>query len=55
MAARSIVEAFPQIKCTVLDLPRVIHNVPADGVVNYVAGDMFQLVPPAQAVLVKVN
>jgi hypothetical protein len=53
--ARAIVEAFPQIKCTVLDLPRVIDNVPADGVVNYVAGDMFNLVPPAQAVLVKVK
>uniref|UniRef100_A0ACD5W7L0 Uncharacterized protein n=1 Tax=Avena sativa TaxID=4498 RepID=A0ACD5W7L0_AVESA len=41
------------IKCTVLDLPRVIDAIPADGVVNYVAGDMFNLVPPAQAVLVK--
>uniref|UniRef100_A0ACD5ZY35 Uncharacterized protein n=1 Tax=Avena sativa TaxID=4498 RepID=A0ACD5ZY35_AVESA len=54
-AARSIVEAFPQIKCTVLDLPPVIDAIPADGVVNYVAGDMFKLVPPAQAVLVKVK
>ncbi|CAM0875953.1 unnamed protein product [Alopecurus aequalis] len=52
-AARSIVEAFPKIKCTVVDLPQVIDNVPADSVVNYVAGDMFKLVPPAQAVLVK--
>uniref|UniRef100_A0ACD5X604 Uncharacterized protein n=1 Tax=Avena sativa TaxID=4498 RepID=A0ACD5X604_AVESA len=52
-SARSIVEAFPHIKCTVLDLPRVIDAIPADGVVNYVAGDMFNLVPPAQAVLVK--
>ncbi|XP_044946621.1 flavonoid O-methyltransferase-like protein Os11g0303600 [Hordeum vulgare subsp. vulgare] len=51
--ARAIVEAFPQIKCTVLDLPRVIDNVPADGVVNYVAGDMFNSVPFAQAVLIK--
>ncbi|VAH94367.1 unnamed protein product [Triticum turgidum subsp. durum] len=51
--ARAVVEAFPQIKCTVLDLPKVIDNVPADGVVNYVAGDMFKSVPPAQAVLIK--
>ncbi|VAH94369.1 unnamed protein product [Triticum turgidum subsp. durum] len=49
--ARAVVEAFPQIKCTVLDLPKVIDNVPADGVVNYVAGDMFKSVPPAQLVL----
>jgi hypothetical protein len=52
---RAIVEAFPQVKFTVLDLRRVIDNVPADGVVNYVVGDMFSLVPPAQAVLVKVQ
>ncbi|KAF7043877.1 hypothetical protein CFC21_053181 [Triticum aestivum] len=51
--SRHCIEAFPQIKCTVLDLPKVIDNVPADGVVNYVAGDMFKSVPPAQAVLIK--
>lgn len=52
--ARAIAKAFPHIKCTVLDLPQVIEKVPADGVVNYVAGDMFKSVPPAQAVLLKV-
>lgn len=57
-AARAVVEAFPRIKCTVLDLPRVINNVSATaadgGLVNYVAGDMFKFVPPAQAVMLKV-
>jgi hypothetical protein len=42
------------MKCTVLDLPEVIKKAPADGVINYVAGDMFQSVPPSQAVLLKV-
>uniref|UniRef100_A0A453DKY2 O-methyltransferase C-terminal domain-containing protein n=1 Tax=Aegilops tauschii subsp. strangulata TaxID=200361 RepID=A0A453DKY2_AEGTS len=52
--ARAIVKAFPHIKCNVLDLPRVIEKAPSDGVVNYVAGDMFHSVPPAQAVMLKV-
>ncbi|BAF27929.1 daphnetin O-methyltransferase 1-like [Oryza sativa Japonica Group] len=52
--ARAIAAAFPHIKCTVLDLPKVIDKAPVDdGVVNYVAGDMFHAVPPAQAVLLK--
>uniref|UniRef100_A0A0E0F3Z2 O-methyltransferase domain-containing protein n=1 Tax=Oryza meridionalis TaxID=40149 RepID=A0A0E0F3Z2_9ORYZ len=53
--ARAIAAAFPHIKCTVLDLPKVIDKAPVDdGVVNYVAGDLFHAVPPAQAVLLKV-
>uniref|UniRef100_A0A0E0J148 O-methyltransferase domain-containing protein n=1 Tax=Oryza nivara TaxID=4536 RepID=A0A0E0J148_ORYNI len=53
-AARAIVRAFPGIKCTVLDLPQVIGTAPvADGAVDYVAGDMFSYIPPAQAVLLK--
>ncbi|KAL6598651.1 hypothetical protein ACP70R_046350 [Stipagrostis hirtigluma subsp. patula] len=51
--ARTIVKAFPHIKCTVLDLPKVIEKIPADGVVNYVAGDMFKFIPPAQVVMLK--
>ncbi|CAL4993581.1 unnamed protein product [Urochloa decumbens] len=51
--ARAIVKAHPDIKCTVLDLPDVIKNAPADGVINYVGGDMFKSVPPSHAVLLK--
>ncbi|WVZ53522.1 hypothetical protein U9M48_004450 [Paspalum notatum var. saurae] len=51
--ARGIVKAFPGIKCTVLDLPKVIEKAPADDAVNYVAGDMFDSIPPAQAVMLK--
>uniref|UniRef100_A0A0E0F503 O-methyltransferase domain-containing protein n=1 Tax=Oryza meridionalis TaxID=40149 RepID=A0A0E0F503_9ORYZ len=51
-AAKAIVEAFPHIKCTVLDFPRVIGET-RTGVVNYVAGDMFCEIPPAQAVMLQ--
>ncbi|KAL6875747.1 hypothetical protein ACP4OV_013260 [Aristida adscensionis] len=52
-SAKAIVKAFPHIKCTVLDTPQVIAAIPADGVVNYVAGDMFKFIPPAQVVVLK--
>jgi hypothetical protein len=51
--ARAITKAHPHIKCTVLDLPKVIDKVPSDGIVNYVAGDLFHSVPKSQAVLLK--
>uniref|UniRef100_A0A8I6YRG3 O-methyltransferase ZRP4 n=1 Tax=Hordeum vulgare subsp. vulgare TaxID=112509 RepID=A0A8I6YRG3_HORVV len=34
--ARAIIRAYPHIKCTVLDLPKVVDKAPADGVVTYV-------------------
>uniref|UniRef100_A0ACD5YLC7 Uncharacterized protein n=1 Tax=Avena sativa TaxID=4498 RepID=A0ACD5YLC7_AVESA len=52
-AARAIARAFPRIKCAVLDLPSVIDSVPADGVVEYVAGDMMSSIPKADAVFLK--
>ncbi|VAH98379.1 unnamed protein product [Triticum turgidum subsp. durum] len=51
--ARALVKAYPHIKCTVLDLPKVIDKAPNDGVVNYVAGDLFHTVPSSQAVMLK--
>ncbi|XP_047091615.1 probable O-methyltransferase 2 [Lolium rigidum] len=51
--ARAIVQAFPHIKCHVLDLPKVIEKAPPSDAVNYVAGDLFHSIPPAQAVLLK--
>uniref|UniRef100_A0ACD5TXY7 Uncharacterized protein n=1 Tax=Avena sativa TaxID=4498 RepID=A0ACD5TXY7_AVESA len=52
--ARAIVQAFPHIKCHVLDLPKVIERAPrGDGSVNYVAGDLFHSIPAAQAVMLK--
>ncbi|KAL9411347.1 hypothetical protein AB3S75_045024 [Citrus x aurantiifolia] len=49
--SRIISEAFPGIKCTVLDLPHVVANLPEADNLKYIAGDMFQFIPPADAFL----
>lgn len=54
-AAAAVAAAFPHVKCSVLDLPQVVRKAPPDaGDVRFVAGDMFEYVPPADAVLLKV-
>ena len=54
-AAKAIAAAFPHVKCSVLELPHVVASVPpGDGSVEFVAGDMFEHVPKADAVLLKV-
>jgi hypothetical protein len=52
--ARALVKAYPHLKCTVLDLPKVIEKAPAHDVIEFVAGDLFHTVPPSQAVMLKV-
>ncbi|XP_006658538.3 5-pentadecatrienyl resorcinol O-methyltransferase-like isoform X1 [Oryza brachyantha] len=54
-AARAVAIAFPHIKCTVLDLPHVIGSIPTDhgGDVQFVAGDMMDCIPQADALLLK--
>jgi O-methyltransferase domain/Dimerisation domain len=52
--AQLIAENFPHVKCTVLDLPHVVAEAP-NGVVKFVSGDMFNYIPPANAVLLKVR
>ncbi|KAI5019498.1 hypothetical protein ZWY2020_044386 [Hordeum vulgare] len=51
--AKAIEGAFPHVKCNVLDLPHVIAEAPTDGEVRFVVGDMFEHIPPADAVLLK--
>lgn len=54
--ARAIAHAFPETKCTVLDLPHVINTVNDDNsLVEYIGGDMFVSVPHANAALLKVQ
>ncbi|KAJ6367787.1 hypothetical protein OIU78_000366 [Salix suchowensis] len=53
--ARIISEAFPHMNCTVLELPQVIASLEGTKNLNYVGGDMFQHIPSADAVLLKVN
>ncbi|CAL5075624.1 unnamed protein product [Urochloa decumbens] len=54
-AAKAVAAAFPHIKCTVLDLPHVVEGIPADddGRVEFVAGDMMDFIPQADALLLK--
>ncbi|CAO2178119.1 unnamed protein product [Urochloa humidicola] len=54
--ARAIATAFPHVRCSVLDLPHVVQNVRGvggDGGTEFVAGDMMDSIPPADAVLLK--
>ncbi|KAJ8549523.1 hypothetical protein K7X08_033230 [Anisodus acutangulus] len=52
--AKTIVAAFPHLKCTVLDLPHVVANMPETENLKYVGGDMFQSIPSAaDAILFK--
>ncbi|KAK9155219.1 hypothetical protein Sjap_002699 [Stephania japonica] len=50
---RAIAEAFPHIKCSVLDLPHVVAPCQGSENLEFVAGDMFQAIPSADAVLLK--
>jgi hypothetical protein len=42
-AAATIKAVFPDMNCTVLDLPQVIAKAPTDNDVQYSAGDIFLL------------
>lgn len=53
--AMAIAKTFPDMKCTVLDLPRLVANLQGSENLEFVAADMFQKIPPANAVLLKVN
>jgi hypothetical protein len=52
--ARAIAKAFPQIRCSVLELPHVVDAAPVDCGVEFVAGDMTEFIPPADVLLLKV-
>ncbi|XP_022952335.1 probable O-methyltransferase 3 isoform X2 [Cucurbita moschata] len=50
---KAIAEAFPQIECTVLDLPQVVGELKGEGNLKYVEGDMFKAIPPADVLVLK--
>ena len=52
--AKAIAKAFPHLNCTVLDLPQVVAGLQGSKNLNYFAGDMFEAIPPADAILLKV-
>ncbi|KAL0282399.1 UNVERIFIED_CONTAM: Chavicol O-methyltransferase [Sesamum angustifolium] len=43
--AKAIADAFPDMKCIVLDLPHVVGGLEGTNNFSYVAGDMFETVP----------
>ncbi|PHT71457.1 hypothetical protein T459_26561 [Capsicum annuum] len=51
--AMAITKKFPDMKCIVLDLPPVVSNLQGSENLEFVAGDMFQKIPAANAVLLK--
>ncbi|KAJ4723239.1 O-methyltransferase [Melia azedarach] len=51
--ARTIAKEFPQIECTVFDLTQAVADLKGDGNLKYVGGDMFEAIPPADALLLK--
>ncbi|KDP24062.1 hypothetical protein JCGZ_25719 [Jatropha curcas] len=50
---KAIAETFPNLKCTVLDLPHVVAGLKGTKNLNYIGGNMFEFIPPADAILLK--
>ncbi|XP_073110479.1 trans-resveratrol di-O-methyltransferase-like [Elaeis guineensis] len=53
--AKSIAKALPEVRCMVLDLPHVVATMDEEQRegVEFIGGDMFEHIPPADAVLLK--
>ncbi|KAF8715795.1 hypothetical protein HU200_026747 [Digitaria exilis] len=54
-AAQAISKAFPDVECSVLDFDHVVAKAPSGTKVRYVVGDMFESVPPADAMFFKLK
>ncbi|KAJ6813028.1 trans-resveratrol di-O-methyltransferase-like isoform X2 [Iris pallida] len=52
--ALAIAEAFLHVKCTIFDLPHMIEAFEKSDKVAYVGGDMFERIPPADLLILKV-
>lgn len=52
--SKDIAKTFPEMKCTVMDLPHVVQGLKGTKNLSYVGGDMFQSIPPTHAILLKV-
>ena len=50
-----IVKAHPHIKGTNFDLPHVVATAPIRKGVSHVGGNMFESIPKADAIFMKVN
>ncbi|RZC85854.1 hypothetical protein C5167_026530 [Papaver somniferum] len=52
-AIKAISMAFPNIKCTLFDLPHVIDDSPETPTITKISGDMFKSIPSADAIFMK--
>ena len=50
-----VVKAYPHIKGVNFDLPHVVATAPAYDGVSHVGGDMFESIPYADAIFMKVH
>ncbi|XP_015881283.2 trans-resveratrol di-O-methyltransferase [Ziziphus jujuba] len=50
---KAIAKAFPYMKCTVFDLPHVVANLQGTENLNFIGGNMFEGIPPANALMLK--
>lgn len=53
--AKAISNTFPLMKCTVLDLPHVVADLQGTQNLDFIGGNMFEAIPPANAILLKVK
>ncbi|KAL8510936.1 hypothetical protein ACS0TY_017666 [Phlomoides rotata] len=51
--AMAIANAFPDIKCVVLDLPHVVEGLKGTDNLTYIGGDMFGSIPNCDAIILK--
>ncbi|MED6129494.1 hypothetical protein PIB30_108530, partial [Stylosanthes scabra] len=51
--AKAIAASFPRLECTVLDLPHVVAGLEGSENLKYIAGDMFEVIPSSDAILLK--
>ncbi|KAM3359138.1 hypothetical protein P3S68_022071 [Capsicum galapagoense] len=51
--AKAIADTFPQISCTVFDLPQVIEGYEGSTNITYVSGDMFKFNPSVDVIFLK--
>ncbi|GAU36250.1 hypothetical protein TSUD_214470 [Trifolium subterraneum] len=51
--AKALAKSFPQLECVVFDLPHVVAGLQGSDNLKYVGGDMFEEIPPADAILMK--
>ncbi|KAL0306834.1 UNVERIFIED_CONTAM: 8-hydroxyquercetin 8-O-methyltransferase [Sesamum radiatum] len=51
--AKAVADAFTGLNCVVLDLPHVVAGCEGNENLTFVAGNMFEYIPPADAVFMK--